>query len=316
MNMTQESDLSSAPRGIREERSYSMVLICGLATTALTLLGVYLLDRYADDFHIMGWYANYVIPAGAILVGIAASSGYGLASWFSGIKITKKLLWMVLALQFVAYFAAQYIEFNNLHLIYHDTGKPVGFFEYYDFTARSFAWKQSNGTMGEPLGGWGYFFRVLEVIGFAGAGLIVPAALRKAPYCPACQRYMKTRQLVLLPASVKLKKVKKSDEAGKAAHEAEQQQVFDAGKQTLATLQQFAASNSTAEFQSKLEELKPGKKLAAKLPGRFSVSLVHCKRCYAGQLVSKLQLGQGKHIKISELDRTELHPEFVRSACT
>jgi len=292
-----------------------LVLISGLATTALTLLGVYLLDRYADDFHMMGWYANYVIPAGAILVGIAASSGYGLASWFSGIKITKKLLWMVLALQFVAYFAAQYIEFSNLHLVYHDTGKPVAFFKYYDFTARSFAWKQHDGSMGEPLGAWGYFFRALEVIGFAGAGLIVPAALRKAPYCPACQRYMKTRQLALLPASVKVKKVKKSDEAGKAAHEAEQQQAFDAGKQTLATLQEFATSNSTAEFRSKLEELKPGKKLAAKLPGRFSVSLVHCKRCYAGQLVSKLQLGQGQHIKISELGRTELHPEFVRSAC-
>jgi hypothetical protein len=315
MSMTQESNLSSAPGGIREERSYTMVLICGLATTALTLLGVYLLDRYADDFHIMGWYANYVIPAGAIIVGIAAASGYGLASWFSGIKITSKLLWMVLALQFLAYFAAQYIEFNNLHLVYQKTGRPVGFFTYYDFTARSFAWKQSDGKMGDPLGAWGYFFRGLEVIGFAGAGLIVPLALRKAPYCPACQRYMKTRQLALVPASVKVKKLKKSDEAGKAALEAEQQQAFDGGKQTVAALQQFATSNSTAEFRTKLEELQLGKKLAGKLQGRFSVSLVHCKRCYSGQLVAKLLLGQGQHVKTSEIGRTELHPEFVRSVC-
>ena len=54
--------------------------------------------------------------------------------------------------------------------------------------ARSYAWKQSNGSMGQPLGAWGYFFRGLEVLGFVAGGLIVPLALRKAPYCPACQR--------------------------------------------------------------------------------------------------------------------------------
>jgi hypothetical protein len=111
----------------------------------------------------MGWYANYVIPAGAIIVGIAASSGYGLASWFTGVKITRSLLWIVLVLQFTAYFAAQYIEFIGLHLIHPDSGQPVGFFEYYDLVARTFAWKQSDGSMGQPLGAWGYFFRGLEV---------------------------------------------------------------------------------------------------------------------------------------------------------
>jgi hypothetical protein len=126
---------------------------------------------------------------------------------------------------------------------------------------------------------------------------------------------MKTRQLALVPASVKVKKLKKSDEAGKAALEAEQQQAFDGGKQTVAALQQFATSNSTAEFRTKLEELQLGKKLAGKLQGRFSVSLVHCKRCYSGQLVAKLLLGQGQHVKTSEIGRTELHPEFVRSVC-
>ena len=87
-----------APRGAREERSHSLVLLSGLISTALALLAVYILDTKTEDFHVMGWYANYVIPIGAILVGVVASSGYGLASWLSGVKITRSLLWTVLVL--------------------------------------------------------------------------------------------------------------------------------------------------------------------------------------------------------------------------
>lgn len=151
-------------------------------------------------------HADYVLPIGAVIVGVAASSGYGLSSYFSGVKITRSLLWIVVGLQLAAYIAAQYIEFANLHLIHRADNSPVGFFEYYDLVARSFAWKQDNGHAGEPLGVWGYFFRGLEVIGFVAGGMIVPAVLRKAPYCADCQRYMKTRQLVLVPASIPTKK--------------------------------------------------------------------------------------------------------------
>jgi hypothetical protein len=310
---TQETLLPPAPTSVREERSYLPVIIWGLVTTALALLGVYTLDVTASDFHIMGWHADYVLPIGAIIVGAVASSGYGLASWISGVKISRALLWIVLALQLGAYFAAQYIEFRNLHLVHRIDGSPVGFFEYYDLVARSFAWKQDNGTAGQPLGAWGYLFCGLEVVGFVAGGLIVPALLRKAPYCADCQRYMKTRRLALIPASVRAKKVKKSDLAGKAAYETEQQQAFAGGKQTVEAIQQFAVGNSTADFQKKLEELRTGKKSAAKLPGRFAVQLVHCKGCHAGRLVTKLVTGQGKRIKRTEFARTDLHSEFVRS---
>jgi hypothetical protein len=153
----------------------------------------------------------------------------------------------------------------------------------------------------------------LEVVGFVAGGLIVPMVLRKAPYCAECQRYMKTRQLALIPASIPARRVKKSDPAGQAAYQAEQQQAFTGGKQTVAAMQQLAAANSTADFQKKLEELRPGKKSAAKLPGRLAIQLVHCKRCYAGNFIVKLFTGQGKHIKRTEIARANLHPEFVRS---
>src|SRR5678815_2792706 len=88
----------------RDSRTpYFFVLQCGIVTSVLALAGVYWLGRNTTDFHIMGWYANYVIPAGALIVGLVAGSGYGIASWFSGVRISRGLLWTVLLLQTGAY---------------------------------------------------------------------------------------------------------------------------------------------------------------------------------------------------------------------
>ena len=313
MNSTSEVNVAPAPMAPQEEQSFALVLVCGLATTALALFGVYLLDVKAEDFHIMGWYADYVLPVGALIVGVVAASGYGIASWLSGIKITRGLLWAVVVLQLAAYFAAQYIEFKNRHLIYRGTGKPVGFIEYFDATARSMYWKQDDGKRGEPLGNWGYAVRALEILGFVGGGLLVPVLLRKAPYCQSCRRYMRTRQIALVAASVPLKKVKKSDMAAQAAYKTEQEEAFAKGKGIWETMRQLAEGGKATEFGNKLAELQAGKKGAAKLPQRLSIKLVSCARCQSGWLHVHLVVGQGREIKQIEFARCDVSSEFVRA---
>ena len=311
MNPNPEDTQSSFPGGPQEDRSYSMVILSGLVTTVITLGAIHFLSRNTD-FNIMGWYANYVLPIGAFIVGVASAIGYGVASWLTGVKITRNLFWMVLGLQLIAYFVAQYIEFRDLmHTLGH--AGSVSFFRYYDFMAQHFAWKQSDGTMGQPLGMWGYCFRGLEILGFVFGGLIVPMVLRRQPYCASCQLYMKSRRLPWLAASVPLRKVKKKDQSVQAAYAQEQQQALEAGKSTITTLQELATGNKTADFQKQLETLRPGSKAVVRLPGRFSQELVFCKRCHTGQYVVKLVVGQGKQIRRTEFARTQLHPEFVRA---
>ncbi len=307
-----ETPLDVAAPIVRRPRSSSLVIISGLATTAITLLGVYLLNVFAEDFNVMGWYANYVIPIGALIVGVAASSGYGLASWFSGIKITRSLLWTVLALQIVAYFAAQYIEFKSQHLVFRDTGKPIGFVEYFDAGARSFTWKQKDGSQGEPLGLWGYLFRGLEIAGFAAGGLIVPGLMRKAPYCEPCQRYMRTKPLAFIPASVPLKKIKKSDTAAQAAHDAEQTQAGERGQAILEATRKLVAEGKAGEFQNALAELKAHQKEVLKLPRRVSLRLVSCLGCSAGRVEAALLLGQANQIQQTELGGTDAPADFIQ----
>lgn len=293
-------------------KSSAVVPYAGLATTALTLFGIYLLNIYVDDFNIMGWYGDYIIPVGALIVGVAASSGYGIASWYTGVKITKRILWFVLFLQVVAYFAAQYIEFHNLHLTYND-GTPVSFFEYYDHVARSFAWKQHDGKPGDPLGIWGYFFRALEVIGFCGGSLIVPLALLNYPYCQDCQLYMRRKQLVSLPAAVPVKRIKKSDATGQAAFNRADEEALALGNTLLSKFRQLATDGKGTEFTTLLREWATQKKATAKLPRRIFMQLVCCRRCHNGWLEANAKAGQGNNIKTTALGNTPVTPDFVRA---
>src|SRR5215468_7373092 len=133
-----------APNSEAGRRGRTLVLLAGLATTAFALYGVWWLDNNTTDFRVMGWYANYVIPAGAILVGLAAGSGYGIVSYLTGFRIRRGLLLLVLLLQLGGYFGAQYLEFRSLTRegpLVDAEGEQLTFARYYHLRATSFAWE-------------------------------------------------------------------------------------------------------------------------------------------------------------------------------
>ncbi len=104
--LEQEDNLSGRPSLV--------VLLSGLLTTLLALAGVYWLSKNSHDFHIMGWYASFVIPIGAMLVGFVAASGYAIASWLTGTRISRFLLLSVLVIQTAAYVGAEYVEYTDV----------------------------------------------------------------------------------------------------------------------------------------------------------------------------------------------------------
>jgi len=314
MNTAPSSPESASPlRTQHEPPSYLFVLAAGIATSALTLFAIYWLDRKTDDFHVMGWYWHYIIPIGAILVGMVAASGYGIVSWFSGIKIVRLLMVAVVVLQVGVYFGAQYIEFKGMHLYYKDTGNAVGFIEYFDLNARSFAWKQDNDKAGEPLGVWGYLFRALEIVGFAGGGLVVPALLCTQEYCDPCRRYMRSKVVASIPGSIKPQKFKKADIAGAAAHQEQQAAAAESARQFLEMLRQMAAEGRAEDFKKATAPLMTRKsgKAAYLLPVRYTVHLVGCRQCGTGWLKFQQLTGQGKQMKTTDLGRYAATPEFV-----
>lgn len=297
----------------RNRTGVILVIAAGLVTTALALLGVYLLETGADT-NIMGWHADYILPVGAILVGLAASSGYGIASYLTGLKIRKTLLWSILLLQVGAYFSAQYVTFlSQGPLFLRDTGHQVTFPEYFNIMATNFAWKKESGRGTDaPLGEAGYFFIGLEILGFAAGSLIVPGALMKHPYCELCQVYMKRKKLATIPASIPPRKVKKKDLAGMQAYTSEQQNALEESHAKLNYFAELAGANDPVAFRQTIEALGPASKASGKLPARVAIMLVRCRACHSGHLKATLLSGHGKKLTSTALRQIELTPEYVR----
>jgi hypothetical protein len=292
----------------------AIVLVAGIVTSALALFGVWWLDANTKDWHIMGWYGDYVIPAGAIIVGLAAGSGYGIASYVTGLRIRRGLLWSVLGLQLAAYAAAQYLEFRALtseNPIVEDDGTPVSFARYYHLTAINFAW-DDHGRRGEPLGMWGYVFVGLGVLGFAAGGVLAPAALLKKPYCEKCRLYMKGRNLALVPACVKARRAKDADE--KLAYAEENLRAEATAQGVLDRVAAHAAKGDARAIQGELQPYPANGSEArrvGRLLRRLRVRLVHCRSCGSGYLQPTIMTGQGRGIRLQNLQRADVTPDVA-----
>jgi hypothetical protein len=299
---------------------YLIVLQCGILTSVLALAGVYWLNKNATDFHIMGWYANYVIPAGALIVGLVAGSGYGIASWVTGVRISRRLLWTVVLLQTGAYVGAEYVEYRDVLKQFEQRGMVLvqprnlpSFLEYYDLKARSFAWKKQHGNgAGKPLGGWGYIFVLLGAAGFILGGLIAPAVLFAVPYCDGCQRYMTRKVLGVLPAAVPVKKISKKDTAAQAAHAREQEEAAARADLAVARLREAIATGNVEAFTLELSAAGSVKQ-NNKLPRRVAVSLTWCRSCEGGRIALTLVSGLSDQMTQLKLGEATVPPEFVRA---
>jgi hypothetical protein len=296
-------------QAVSTQRSPDLAVIgAGLVTTVLTLFIVFWLPRQIKDFDIMGWYWLFIIPAGAILVGIGAGSGYGLMSWLKGRKISGSLLAVIVMLLALAYAAAQWVEFKSLNLERYG----VDFFKYFDVTTRSMTFKlmRSNSSSGS-LGVLGYLFRLLELAGFSLGGLFVPILLRAKPYCESCKVYMRKGAGWLLPAAVSARKVSKHDQVAMNAYQREMEDAYKKGMDLLNNLIAAMRESDTTSFRSILEQNSVDAKAAGKLLRIIGLTLHACPQCRTGVIDMQLTTGAADKAKVDPLGCEPVGPGFV-----
>ena len=305
------------------------VILAGVISTALTLVAVYLLD-VRGNMNVMGLYADYVLPAGAIFVGLAASSGYAAMSWWLGVKIRRRLLLTIVALLIGSYFAAEYVTYRSLgplgapagaRMITSPTGqitvpvfRRIGFWEYFHRKAVNWRWKKQNSTdpEGQPLGTAGYFFVILGIVGYVGAGLLIPISLGSKAYCDLCERYMRTRRLAVWPiiAAVQRRSRAPNDAAADASS---LPQVIEA-EAKLIHLRACVAAGDSAGFIAALRQTPGEMKQADKELRRLAIYLISCPSCASGRLSPTVLAGHGKQTRRKKLGETEVPQELVRAA--
>lgn len=285
------------------------VLLGGLATTALTLvLSYWLSARFG--FNAMGFYGWYILPIGALGVGLLAGSGYGIVSRLTGFRIQKRTLWIILGLQLVAYFAAQYVEYLVLRA---SSGAFPSFLPYFDEATRAFNFTDDDGRVGQPLGALGYGVRLLDIVGFVGGALMIPAGMRSSAYCDTCGRYMSSRGLGMLPASVRARRTWGKGAEDKAAYEAEQATAQGQGQAVHDHLFALAEAGNATDVAEAVHLMKAGTKDAGKLPTRLQVGLASCPTCRRGVMSSAVLNGHGRGQSTTALASVPVSPEVVRA---
>lgn len=258
-----------------ERRPGTMVTLCGLGVSALTLFGVYLLEQ--ADFSIMGFYVNAVIPAGAVAVGICSGLGFALSSRLFQVKLTKSYIWGMFFTGLLTYWCAQYLTYS--HLI-EQAGIPPAAYSFTDYlrdSCEQMAFKPKNaGEQPKPLGGWGYVFKLLEVIGYV-AGAMIPAMIVSGlPYCKACQKYLKAHCKGYLHSPESWAEIKKMSKPDRTA--ALERTIAAIGPQALQGASLISKASLT-ETEAFVAQLAP--KADANAAARVLFAVDKCPTCEA-----------------------------------
>lgn len=252
-----------------------VIRVAGLASAVVALLLVYLLGK--ADINAMGFYVNYIIPAGAILVGLVAGCGYGIAARVKQYKVTRNFLISIFLLQVGVYFAAQYITYRQL--VGDDPAAP-SFVEYYQWSVESTGWAPDKpGQEVKSFGKWGWGIELLAILGFAGGSLIVLAVMGGLPYCGACGRYMSGKKTVQMPAAAPQRKVKKADIEGQKAYEAEKEQATALANGVLDEIRGFASQGDRDAVRAKVEQVAAGPQKVPKVKAYLQLQYHECATC-------------------------------------
>lgn len=174
----------------------SVVALCGLCTSVLVALANVALARGTgwDPFTLMVW---FVLPAGAALVGVAASSGYYIGARLFHKQARWPLLVQMLCIAAFTQFLIYWLDYVTREIV--DgvrVASFVSFSDYLDLTLTSShytigtRYNPNGADMGE-VGSAGYWIAGLQFLGLMLGSLGIFLSLREAKTCTKCALYLK-----------------------------------------------------------------------------------------------------------------------------
>jgi hypothetical protein len=287
---------------IRLRQPGVLVYLCGIATSVATIFAVYLANR--NGVHVMSWFVNFILPVGAILVGVASGLGYAIGSRLLHVKLSDRFLMLMFATGIVNYFIVQYITYLSL---VSDVGPGLDRFSFLDYMrliSENMSFRSSRSApnaAAPPLGFWGYGFQLLIVAGFA-IGAVAPSLLVAGlDYCHRCQTYLTIHRSRYLNSSEKWSSVKSLAKAErKTALEAI---VGDIANRTQHLMYEWSQA-PFAETDAALERLDLTQ--AADAAAAVAITLKKCPHCEAHILSASLTTyNADKQVATAELGRLD-----------
>ncbi len=170
-----------------------------IVTSSVTALILALVESNSGFafYSLMLW---FVIPAGALLSGFAAASGYYFGAKLFHHRPTRLLAFNMTSVAVTTYFLLNWLNYSFMQVEGRQVANLIPFGHYMDIvlTHQSMEFSIRGARLGETgqLGIFGYVTALLQVLAFAVGGLCVYAYLRAAPYCGACGNYLKEQSSI------------------------------------------------------------------------------------------------------------------------
>jgi hypothetical protein len=173
-----------------------MVAGMGAFTSILTAFILLYAEEYSG-FSFYTWSFWFIIPAGAILSGCVAASGYYFGARLFNVRPTYILLLNVVGISIGTFFLIHRLSYEFMEIKGVPISDIIPFWTYLsvviEHTSLTFSWRATQlGSTGE-MGGLGYIHAVIQIIGFALGGLFIYIHLQSIPYCGACSRFLKMK---------------------------------------------------------------------------------------------------------------------------
>lgn len=169
---------------------------------AITVVAVNVGLQHWLDLDMLGLTLWFVIPAGALLGGLGAASGYYAAARATQTLPTRRMLFEMLAIGLSTWLLMHWVDFATVSL---SDGTPVSdevpFWYYLRLRTEHMQLvlqNQGGRTIDTTpeLGLLGYAHELLQVAGFLVGGLTMWLGLKAREACTACSRYARTRKLL------------------------------------------------------------------------------------------------------------------------
>lgn len=188
-------------KDLRGLSSELLITVGGIVTTA-TVVGLNLLVTNALHFDLLSLSFWFVIPAGALIGGMAAASGYYATARLTQTMPSRTLLLNMVAIAVSAWFLTKWASYATLRL---DDGTRVAdlvsFWQYFVVSTESM--QLAFGTRGNisaattgELGMLGYVREGLQLVGFMVGGFASYAMLSDVEACEPCRRYARTETIL------------------------------------------------------------------------------------------------------------------------
>lgn len=169
------------------------VALAGVVTSIATAVAVVVFYNLTG-FNVFGFSIWVVIPAGAVMCGFAAASGYFFAAKYLHLPPSRFLLLQMVVVTALTQISIYWLEYKTLTVNGMNVSHYVPFSEYLSITLTSAHLKIGRALQsdGGEVGSFGYWLAVIDFVGFLAGGVSVYFKLKGERTCGDCQKYLQT----------------------------------------------------------------------------------------------------------------------------